>query len=249
VAPALKGLQGLGGIKILVLKAIGIERRQQGVMFMSQSDTVLGRAKVREVAGVFHSYDALDAAVEALLLAGFDRTDIDRMAAIDKVQGKIGPVYVASEELADVPLTPRQAVILREDASSTIALVASVTAAAVAIGTALVMMVSGSTPTNAGVAAVIAAAIAGGIAAVVAWRIVTREKIAGLDSHMTERGIVLWVRVRTPEREDVAQKILMDHGARAVRVHEIEIEKTTEEIPLSSLRPDPWLGSERLGQL
>ncbi len=66
---------------------------------------------------------------------------------------------------------------------------------------------------------------------------------------MTERGIVLWVRVRTPEREEMAQKILSEHGDRAIRVHKIEIDKTVEDIPLSKLRPDPWLGNERLGDL
>jgi hypothetical protein len=43
--------------------------------------TVLERVRVREVAGVFRSRDALDAAVDALLLAGFDRADIDLMAS------------------------------------------------------------------------------------------------------------------------------------------------------------------------
>ena len=76
-----------------------------------------------------------------------------------------------------------------------------------------------------------------------------REKITGLDTLMTERGIVLWVRVRTPEREEMAQKVLRDHGARAIRVHEIEIDKTAEDLPLSKLRPDPWLANERLGDL
>jgi hypothetical protein len=58
----------------------------------------------------------------------------------------------------------------------------------------------------------------------------------------------LWVRVHNPEREQLAQQILQEHGARAVRIHEIEIEKRPEDIPASSLRPDPWLGPERLVQ-
>jgi hypothetical protein len=37
------------------------------------------------------------------------------------------------------------------------------------------------------------------------------------------------------------------HGGEAIRVHEIEVEKLPEDLPLSSLRPDPWLGNERLG--
>jgi hypothetical protein len=43
-------------------------------------DTVLERVKVREGAEVFRSRDALDAAVDDLMLAGIDRADIDLMA-------------------------------------------------------------------------------------------------------------------------------------------------------------------------
>ena len=56
-------------------------------------------------------------------------------------------------------------------------------------------------------------------------------------------------RVRSPDREAKAQEILTPHGAEAVRVHEIEIDKRLQDIPLSALRLDPWLGEEPLGRL
>jgi hypothetical protein len=201
------------------------------------------------VAGVFHSYEALEGAVEALLISGFDRADIDRMASIDKVRDRIGNVFVASEELADIPLAPRQPVVLSSDAATTYALVASVTAGAAGLATALAAVVSNLPLVTGVVAAVAAAVVAGSIAVVAARRIIDREKVSGLDWHMTDRGIVLWVRVRSPEGQDKALRILHDHGAVAARVHEIEIDKTVEDLPLSKLRPDPWLGSERLGDL
>jgi hypothetical protein len=40
----------------------------------------------------------------------------------------------------------------------------------------------------------------------------------------------------------------MRHGGEAVHVHEIELAKRTEGLPLASLRPDPWLGDEPLGR-
>ena len=46
-------------------------------------DTVVEKAKVREVAGIFQTRAALEAAASDLLLAGFDRTDIDPMATPD----------------------------------------------------------------------------------------------------------------------------------------------------------------------
>jgi len=72
-------------------------------------DTVLEWVKVREVAGVFRSRDALDAAVGHLMLAGVDRADIDLMADLRTVREKLGGVYVPLEELRDVPQAPRQA--------------------------------------------------------------------------------------------------------------------------------------------
>jgi hypothetical protein len=56
---------------------------------MDQSnDTVIERVRVREVAGIFRSRDALDATVDALLESGFDRADIavsSRYAAREKL--------------------------------------------------------------------------------------------------------------------------------------------------------------------
>ena len=188
---------------------------------------MLDRTRVREVTGVFHSYEALDTAVEALLVAGFDRAEIDRMASIDKVREKIGNVIVASEELADVPLVPRQPVVLARDITATYTLIGSVAAGAAGLATALAAAVSDMMTLVTGVVVGLAAAVvAGGVAVIVASRVLNREKVAGLDWYMTDRGIVLWVRAQSPGREDAAVKILSDHGAVAARVHEIEIDKT-----------------------
>ena len=51
---------------------------------------------------------------------------------------------------------------------------------------------------------------------------------------------------RSPEEEAKAKETLIGHGAEAVRLHEIQIEKRLEHLPLHSLRADPWLGEEPL---
>jgi hypothetical protein len=60
-----------------------------------------------------------------------------------------------------------------------------------------------------------------------------------------KRGPILWARARSPEQEAVAQKILLAHGARAIEVQEINLEKRPEHVPLGSIRPDQsaWLPS------
>lgn len=60
------------------------------------------------MAGIFHSRDALVPAVDALLLAGFDRADIDVIVGGSLAREKLGSVHVSIDELPEVPGAPRQ---------------------------------------------------------------------------------------------------------------------------------------------
>lgn len=215
---------------------------------MGQSSP-LERANVREVTGIFHSQSAMGAAASDLLQAGFDRADVDVLATLDEIYEKLGPAYVASEELADVPKAPRRPLIGPEDITLVTAIVAGVLAFAAAILAVFRTLASGGTPLFAGIAALVVGVLAGGVGIIVMARLFKVKREKAFEPLMSARGLILWVRVRSPEEDDTAQRILSDHGAKAIRTHEIEIEKRPEDIPLSSLRPDPWLGNEKLGQL
>ena len=212
------------------------------------ADDAIERTRVREIAAVFHSHEALEAAVKALLFAGFDRADMDRLADLVEVRKRLGPVYVAHEELADVAQAPRQPIIMREDITATLAVVVSVFAALGGIFAALVVVAFGGSTAAAVTIAALAALSAGAVGALLTIRVLRPAQSTALEPLMAAHGIVLWVRARTPDQENRAQQILSQHGGQAIRVHEIEVEKHPEDIPLSSLRPDPWLGSERLGR-
>lgn len=204
----------------------------------SRSSAVIEQVRVREVAGVFRSLEALNAAVETLLADGFDRADIDVMGTIDAVRERLGDAYVAVEALPEVPSAPRRAFIAREEISGPLALVASLLAYIGATAALAGVVASGG-----GVAVAAAAAAAGGlggggIGALIA-RAIGRDQAKQLEAQLQSGGIVLWVRVRTPEREDRAQQILRGHGGEAVRVHEMDLEKRLEDVPLSS-----WLNDE-----
>ncbi len=213
-------------------------------------DEVIERTKVREAAGVFHAYEALDAAADELLQAGFDRADIDIIGDLRVVRRRLGDtyVYVAPEELADLPRVPRRPYRTPEDLAVAVSVIAGTLAAAGAMAVALGILISGGRAALAIGAAVVAALAVGGLAASLAGRRFGRKPPAGMEWLVPERGIIAWVRVRSPEQEQAAQDILRRHGAKAVRVHEIEIDKRTEDLPLAELRPDPWLGNERLGE-
>jgi hypothetical protein len=111
----------------------------------------------------------------------------------------------------------------------------------------LIVIASGGEGWTAGIAGALLGIGAGGVVAPLLARLFRRDQLRGLDWMQFERGIVLWVRTRSREQEDMAQEILRRNGGKAVRVHEIELEKRAKDLPLSTLRPDPWLGSEPLG--
>lgn len=197
-------------------------------------DVALERVKVREVAGVFRSREALDAAVGDLLLAGIDRGDIDLMADLKTVREKLGGVYIPLEELPDVPEAPREAFIANEDVVIPLTHAAGMLAfIGVSVAAALSIVASGG-------ALALAALGAGGagLTALLAHYLGSKQA-KELEAQLSAGGLVLWVRARSPEREEKIRQILIAHGAEAVRVHEIEIEKRLEDLPLSSLLAEP----------
>ena len=209
------------------------------------SDAVIERAKVREAAGIFCARGELDAAANALLLSGFDRADID-LVARDATREKLG-IDIPPEEMPEVPGIPRRPLLGREDFVITAAMATGILVfAGAAIGVGFVIA-SGGTATMAIIAAVAGSAIAGVIGHYVIC-LIRRERLPAFDTESARGEFALLVRVRSPEQETRAQEILRGHGAAAVRVHEIDIDKRLKNIPLSSLRVDPWLGDERLGQ-
>jgi hypothetical protein len=213
-----------------------------------RSDDVIERARVREVAGIFYSRARVNEAVDELLRAGFDRADIDIIGNLEDVRAKLGNVYVAAQELPDVPDVPRRPFFAREDISLAVAVIAGSVGAACAMGAAFAIVASGVESTYAGAIAATVGALVGTFGSLLVAQFIKGKHRPDIDPMLEAHGIVLWVRVHTPEQEAKAQRILVQHGGDAVRIHEIEVGKRLEDIPLSTLRPDPWLGDERLGQ-
>jgi hypothetical protein len=158
---------------------------------MRSTDDAIERAKPREVAAIFHSDEALEAAVEALLLAGFDRADVDRLADLDEVRRRIGLIYVAHEELADVAQAPRQPVFMREDITATMAVVVGVLASVAGVAAAILVVASGGRTAAAVATALLAALIAGTIGALVTVRIFRPMRSKAVEPLTATRGLIL----------------------------------------------------------
>lgn len=204
------------------------------------------KVKVREVTGVFPSREAIISAVDDLLLAGFERADIDVVADGPQSNKGIDASAIPAVDLADVPDAPRQEFVAPEDTAAIYALCVAVTGCFGATIGALVGIASRGTTAFIVYCAVGGAILGCGLGVAIArlmgWRWIRAPNKLG-----SSDGLVLWVRVRGPDHEQKALRILNLRGAEAVRVHEIERSKRVDDLPLSALRPDPWLSNERLG--
>jgi hypothetical protein len=217
-------------------------------MMAGTSDKVLDRMRTREVTGVFHSKKALELAVQDLLMAGADRADIDISASSDELGRRLSYQAIPAADLADLPMAPRQPFTGRDDLIAAAALAGSVAGCAAAAIVAALLVAWGLSPLLIAIVSVLCGLLAAGIAVFLVRRRLLRERYLGLENIAEWNGLVMWVRVRSPEMEAAAQEILVRHGAQAVHIHEIDLAKTTEDLPLHALRPDPWLGDERLGR-
>jgi xanthosine utilization system XapX-like protein len=212
------------------------------------SDEILDRTRTREVTGVFHSRKALDAAVQDLLVSGIDRADIDVSASLDQLQRRVNYLSIPPADLADMPTAARQPFFGSDDLLATEAVISSVIGCAVAVAMSFYLVTRDMAAPPAILLSVLCGIAVGAAAIRPVRRLLRRERARGLERLSEAHGLLIWVRVRSPETEAKSREILMRHGAKAVHIHEIELAKTPDDLPLHSLRPDPWLGDERLGQ-
>src|ERR1700704_3564191 len=150
--------------------------------------TAIERIKVREAAGVFRSRDRLEAAVSALLLAGFDRADIDVLADADAVRQRLHATYLPAEDLADVPYVPRRGFLARGDGALAVAGIGGILVYVGATLTALAVIASGGALGWATASAVFIAA-AGGIGASVLSRFLERQRLQELEAIALTGGL------------------------------------------------------------
>jgi hypothetical protein len=80
-----------------------------------------------------------------------------------------------------------------------------------------------------------AAGTASGGLGTLATRYFGRDRAKLIETMIMEGGLILWVRVRSEEAERLAEQIMRDGGAEAVRVHEITLDKRLSYLPLADV--------------
>jgi hypothetical protein len=174
----------------------------------------------REAVGIFYDSDGLQAAIDDLLSAGFDRADLSFLASERAVNEKLGHDYRRASALADEPAAPRVAYVSTEaigDAEG--ALVGGLFYVGATLASGAVVASGGTLA-----AAIAAAALAGGggglIGSVLA-RQVGRHHARYLHEQLDRGGLLLWISAATAANQQRALAILRKHSADCVHLEAV----------------------------
>ncbi|WP_210315308.1 hypothetical protein [Aurantimonas sp. DM33-3] len=176
--------------------------------------------QVREAVGVFHDRTQFQAAIDDLLLGGFDRAEISLLASRAAVEAKLGHRYRSVRDLEDDPAVPVVAYVSKESLGDAEGMVAGMLIYVGAVAAAGAMLASGGTLAAAIAAASVSGYIAGSLGSVFD-RTIERQYSQRLEEQLADGGLLLWAHVRDLEHEARAVDIMRRNGGADVHVHDL----------------------------
>jgi hypothetical protein len=186
--------------------------------------------EVREAVGVLQDARSLQAAVDELLVNGFDRSFLSLMATAATVEQELGHRYRRVEEMADDPNAPHVAFVGVDSpvtgqgaAASALAYVGACVAAGVVVGSGGAMALA--------IAAAVGAGAGGGMIGALLGRFVEGYHARRLQEQLERGGLLLWVRTPDPRSEELACAILERNGATQVHLHDLPAPEMSREAP------------------
>jgi hypothetical protein len=172
---------------------------------------------IKEVVGVFHDEAALMAAADQLMISGFDRADINLLAAHEAVERRLGHVYERVIEFEDKPAVAARAYAGTDSRTEgQAALVGGLMYVGAAAAAGLIVA-------SGGTLAVVLAGVAiaggtGGLLGTALSRWIDRRHAEYVQHHLDHGGLLLWVRLSDDAHEQRALEILRRHAAEDVHV-------------------------------
>lgn len=173
---------------------------------------------VREAVAVFDTEEALNDAIDELLISGFGRADLSLLANEAAVTEKLGSSYQKVAELEDKPGVPSVAYISPEligDAEGAVIGALMYVGAGVLMGP--IALAGGGIASILG-GAVIGGSVGGAIGTVLAIAIGI-EHADHIEEQLKHGGLLLWVRLWNLDHQERALEILSRHSGRDVHVH------------------------------
>ena len=173
---------------------------------------------VPEAVGVFDTFAAQQAAFYDLRSVGFHHSDISLLGSQEALEERLGKAYWRASALEDDPDAPRANFVSEEAIGE---LEGAIAGGFFFVGSAIAMTAL-LTPASTLAASIAAVAIGGSPAAVIGTllaRRVGQHHKNYYESQIRHGGILMWVRTRDKEKEDLAVKIMKGHSGRDVHVH------------------------------
>lgn len=175
-------------------------------------------SKIQAVA-VFQDVATLDSAVASLVEAGFNINDVSLLASDVTVADKLGHRYERVEELEDCAEAPRVAYRTLDEFADTERTVANVLTYLPTI------IAAGTVVASAGVvaAAIAGTAISGAVLSTVLARWIDKAHADHLQQQLEHGGLLLWVNTPTAEKQGTAIRVLKEHAATDVHLHDFAV--------------------------
>jgi len=174
--------------------------------------------KVPEAVGVFDTFERLQAAFYDLRSVGFHHSDISLLGEQDTLEEKLGQAYWRAPELEDDPRAPRAHFVSEEAMGE---LEGAIAGGFFFVGS-YIAMAAMLTPVSTLAASIAAIAIGGTPSAVIGTLLARRvgnKHREYYENQIRHGGILMWVRTRDKEHEELAVKIMKEHSGRDVHVH------------------------------
>ncbi len=171
-----------------------------------------------EAVAVFHDAYAFQAAIDELLMRGFDHAELSVLASERAVRDKLGHDYTSTTDLEDDPDVPKVDYVPDESVGNAQGGIIAMAAYFPAVIGSLAVAASGGTLLG----AVAVAAIAGGAGATVGAalaKLIGSAHAKHIDEHLRHGGLLLWVRTHDAEHEERALDVLRRHSGDDVHLH------------------------------
>lgn len=173
----------------------------------------------REVVAIFHTAADLQAAIDDLLSAGFDRAELSLLASAQTVEKKLGHAYRKTNDIADHPDIPRSAYVSTEAIGGAEGgLIGGLVYVGAIVAAGAVVVSEG--PLAAAFAAAVVAGGAGGFIGSLLARVVGHHHAKYLQEQLDKGGLLLWVHARDADHEVRSIVILRTHCGDNVHARE-----------------------------
>jgi hypothetical protein len=173
---------------------------------------------IREAVGLFNNMEDLQDAVSDLEVQTFPREYFSVMGSRHDIKDKFGTSTISPEDVEDSPVMPRQFLVRREEkAIGAGALIGG----GAYVGAAGAALVASAISLSSILPAVITGSLIGGVFGWVLVKVLSEHFDKSIEAQIRKGGLLLWVKTPDSQHEHIACRVLRDHGAKHVRIHEI----------------------------